>query len=282
MGAVNMNLREIHSIGEQTREWIVGPTVCPALKTHRINLTGLSDAACGFRFVRPSIPMSQALVCFSGRGEALLDGAFTEMTEGMAYLTPPNVLHAYQGVKGSRWGLGWVIYTEPGGGVKPMIAAREPQLVRVDPRPLHSAIAGLYQESVGGAESAMMYHWVELIHLLVTRMSQPWRSDDRLWRVWESVDADLARPWTLRELARRACISGEHLRRLTQKQLGRSPLEHVTYLRMRKAAALLASTPQKVETIAWAVGYQNAFAFSTAFRRCLGLSPAAYRLAGPR
>jgi hypothetical protein len=133
-----------------------------------------------------------------------------------------------------------------------MIAAREPQLMRVDPRPLRSAITGLYQETVGGAESAMMYHWVELIHLLVTRMAQPWRSDDRLWRVWEAVDADLARPWALRDLAKLACVSGEHLRRLTQKQFGRSPLEQVTYLRMRKAAALLSSTPQKIETIGWA------------------------------
>jgi AraC-like DNA-binding protein len=280
MGVVNMNLRQTHSIGERTREWIVAPAACPALKHHRIQLAGLSDAAYGFRFVRPQIAMSQALVCFSGRGMALLDGAWAEIREGMAYLTPPNVLHAYHAVKETRWGVCWVIYGEPGGGVKPMIAAHEPQLMRVDPRPLRSAITGLYQETVGGAESAMMYHWVELIHLLVTRMAQPWRSDDRLWRVWEAVDADLARPWTLKELAKLACLSGEHLRRLTQKQFGRSPLEQVTYLRMRKAAALLSSTPQKIETIGWAVGYQNAFAFSTAFKRCMGLSPAAYRLAG--
>ena len=125
-----------------------------------------------------------------------------------------------------------------------------------------------------------MNHWVELIEMLIGRVLQPYRSDDRLWHLWAEVDADVARPWTLEDLGRVACLSGEHLRRLTRKQFGRSPMEHVTWLRMRKAAALLASTPHKIETIGRAVGYENPFAFSTAFKRCTGKSPSEYRQSG--
>ena len=43
-------------------------------------------------------------------------------------------------------------------------------------------------------------------------------------------------------------------------------MHHVTYLRMRRAAELLATTEDKIETIAGAVGYQNPFVFSTTFK----------------
>jgi AraC-like DNA-binding protein len=46
---------------------------------------------------------------------------------------------------------------------------------------------------------------------------------------------------------------------------------------MRRAEAMLRSTPNKLFTIARAVGYDNVFAFSTAFRRWKGLPPNACR-----
>jgi len=274
-----MELRETHSIGARTREWIIHPRDCPPLATHRISLAGFSEARYGFRFVRPSPNMSQVLVCYSGHGRALVDGVWQTCATGQAYLTPPHTLHAYEALPNTDWGVCWVTYAEPG-DVKPVVDATHPVLVSLDPRPLRGAVEGLYLESVGTVEQRVMNHWVELIQMLIGRVLQPYRSDDRLWHLWAEVDADVARPWTLEDLGRVACLSGEHLRRLTRQQFGRSPMEHVTWLRMRKAAALLASTPHKVETIGRAVGYENPFAFSTAFKRCTGKSPSEYRQTG--
>ena len=88
---------------------------------------------------------------------------------------------------------------------------------------------------------------------------------------------NLAHPWTLAQLADSAAMSAEHLRRLCRRQTGRGPMHQVTFLRMRRAATLLESTRHKVRAIARTVGYDNPFAFSTAFKRHLGASPAAYR-----
>lgn len=252
---------------------------CPALRTHRMVVAGYSEAQQGFQFVRYKPGMSQLLVCHAGRGRVLLDGVWQPCVEGQAYLTPPQVLHAYEAVAKQPWGVSWVIYEEPG-DIRPVVDAPGPTRVNVDPRPLRGAIEGLYLESVGSADPRVLLHWVELIQLFVGRILQPYRTDDRLWRLWARVDADPARPWTLEELARQACLSAEHLRRLTRKQTGRSPMEQVTWFRMRKAAALLASTPHKVEAIGRAVGYENPFAFSTAFKRFLGRSPSSYRQTG--
>ena len=78
-------------------------------------------------------------------------------------------------------------------------------------------------------------------------------------------------------LAKEAGYSNEHLRRLCRKQLGRSPMHQVTYLRMRRAAELLASTDQTIESISQEIGYQNPFVFSNAFTKWIGWRPSEYR-----
>lgn len=80
----------------------------------------------------------------------------------------------------------------------------------------------------------------------------------------------------LERLARLAHMSTEHLRRLCHRQLGRSPMHHVIFLRMRRAAELLSTTNDKVETIANAVGYQNPFVFSNTFKKWTGWRPSEF------
>ncbi|MCB1227914.1 MAG: helix-turn-helix transcriptional regulator, partial [Verrucomicrobiales bacterium] len=87
-------------------------------------------------------------------------------------------------------------------------------------------------------------------------------------------------PWTLEELAAICHCSPEHLRRLCQRELGRSPMQHLTCLRMEKARTLLESTDDKLEVVAESVGYANGAIFSRVFRRWVGLAPGEYRGAG--
>lgn len=268
-----MDLREIHSVGADTRERMVGPQACPALARHDIRLAGISDAQIGFQFVRLKPDIAQLLVCVAGRGEVWLDGRWHACDPGEAYVTPAFAAHAYRALKESSWRVGWVMY-----GVRATaISGPKPLLVKCDPQPLATVIEGLYRESVGAANPAVMDQWAELVQAYALRAIGTASLDAWLWRLWEAVDADLAAPWTLSELARRTGLSGEHLRRICRQRLGRSPMRHVTYLRVRRAAALLTSQPSSVEEVARQVGYQNAFAFSTAFKRVMRLSPSVYR-----
>jgi AraC-like DNA-binding protein len=125
---------------------------------------------------------------------------------------------------------------------------------------------------------AALHHWVELIQTYVLRFAQPWRMDERLSLLWERVAERLHEEWTLGNLAKAAHMSEEHLRRLCTQQLGRSPMRQVTYLRMRRAAELLATTNEKIESIAGEVGYQNPFVFSTTFKKWIGWRPSEHRV----
>ena len=103
------------------------------------------------------------------------------------------------------------------------------------------------------------------------------RSDERLRRLWEKVARNLAEDWSVATLAHEAHVSEEHFRRLCWKELGRSPMAHLTSLRVQTAKALLASTGDKQEYIAALVGYHSPIAFSRAFKRWVGCHPSEYR-----
>jgi transcriptional regulator GlxA family with amidase domain len=61
--------------------------------------------------------------------------------------------------------------------------------------------------------------------------------------------------------------------------LGRSPIRYLTEWRMHVAKELLATTTLAVSAVARRVGYDSEEAFSRAFKRALGRSPAHWRAA---
>jgi AraC-like DNA-binding protein len=152
-----------------------------------------------------------------------------------------------------------------------------PWISRFDPLPLHSAILGLMYECNGPGQPTLIQEWADLIHAYVLRFAQPSDQPDQLRLLWERVAANLADAWSLARLAREAGYSNEHLRRLCRRQLGRSPMHQVTYLRMRRATELLAASELTIEAIAYEVGYHNPFVFSNAFTKWIGWRPSEYR-----
>jgi transcriptional regulator GlxA family with amidase domain len=123
-----------------------------------------------------------------------------------------------------------------------------------------------------------MQLWAQLIHSYAQRILSGQAGNElRLQHIWDAVNADIAYPWSNAILAERAGTSPEHLRRLCQQHLGCSPMKHVTMLRMRHAATLLAHDAYNVEAVARRVGYDNPYAFSTAFKRSMGVPPSLYR-----
>jgi AraC-like DNA-binding protein len=150
-------------------------------------------------------------------------------------------------------------------------------MARFDPSPLHSAVLGLIHESSGPCQPTLVQHWTDLIHAYVLRFARPTDQPDQLRLLWERVSSHLDDEWTLSRLAREAGYSNEHLRRLCRRQLGRSPMHQVIYLRMRRAAELLATTEQTIESISRQIGYHNPFVFSNAFTKWIGWRPSEYR-----
>jgi AraC-like DNA-binding protein len=259
-----------------TREWLRDAPVCQALALHRIAHVGVADAAMPYRIVRMKQSGTYFMACFEGKGRMLVDGRWHAFGAGMACLLPPHMLNAFECVKGRPWRFAWVRY-EAVPETRPISRASSPVIAKYHAEPLRYAVLGLHAETTGGAAPAALHHWVELIQQCVLRFAHPWDMDQRLAAMLERVAKHPGKPWTLEQMALDCHLSKEHLRRLCLKQLGRSPMRQLTHLRMRLAADLLAQTEEKIETISRRCGYQNAFVFSTTFKRWIGWRPSEHR-----
>lgn len=269
-------LAETHVVGPQTREFRTSAGDCPALGLHHIAHVGVADAVAPYEMVRLDLSGTYLLSCSGGRGRILLDGRWQLFREGWACLAPPHALLAFHAEPGAHWHFTWVRYQQPP-DQKPIMSSSSPALAKFDPEPLRHAVLGLYHELQTSPAPATVTHWVDIIHTYVLRFARPWQTDDRLGHLWEYVAARLGEPWSLDRLARHCHLSSEHLRRLCRRELGRSPMHHIIFLRMQLAARLLATTDDKIETIATDVGYENPFVFSTTFKKWVGWRPSEYR-----
>lgn len=277
---INPNLREKHIIGVGTRERMVSAQICSSLGRRGIYLAGISHADSSFFFSRQAPISCQILVCLSGKGLLLSGGEWLRCEPGMAYLTPIGKPHAYRAApEGGVWEIAWVLYAGAAGDRSdPLSHLEMPLVTEVNPEPLADVIRGLYDEAMNGAgDQGILEEWASLLDAQARRIAQPSGMDSRLRRLWATVAADPAHVWTIDTLAKKAAMSGEQLRRLCWRDLRRSPMRQVAFLRMRHAASLLASDFYTIGTIAEKVGYENAFAFSTAFKRVMAISPSAYR-----
>lgn len=85
----------------------------------------------------------------------------------------------------------------------------------------------------------------------------------------------------LRDLVNAAGCSRSVLVERFRHSLGRSPMQHVEWRRLRLAADYLQHSQASVTSVANAVGFRSPQYFATRFRRQFGCSPRDYRGSGP-
>jgi len=84
-------------------------------------------------------------------------------------------------------------------------------------------------------------------------------------------------PWTLAELSKSIATSRTVLTERFTKLVGVPPMQYLKRWRLQLAAEQLSGGSAKVSTVASRVGYESEAAFSRAFKKETGLSPANWR-----
>jgi AraC-like DNA-binding protein len=101
--------------------------------------------------------------------------------------------------------------------------------------------------------------------------------DEQVGRVLENLHQRPAHPWTLEDLAKEVGMSRSMVAERFAHFVGVPPIQYLTQWRMQLAASLLSSTQYTIAEIAEKVGYGSEAALSHAFKRWVGVAPAAYR-----
>ena len=266
-------LRETFSPGPFTKERFVHCGQSSSLALARIEAVGLVSPGPGFEFIRLKTPLPIVHATLHGQGEVWVGDQWMPVVQGQVYLMPAGRTTGYRLGKSESWRACWLIGQEPS-----LIESDVPMIRSAPVHTLESAIQGLISEFNGECISDLMAIWIELVKSYALRIAGPSQFPERrLENVWEHVLANLSFNWQLKDLARIAFLSEESVRRICRQQTGRTPMEHVTHLRMKSAASLLHMYPYSIDRIATMVGFSNAFSFSVAFKRWCGLPPSQYR-----
>jgi AraC family transcriptional regulator, regulatory protein of adaptative response / methylphosphotriester-DNA alkyltransferase methyltransferase len=91
------------------------------------------------------------------------------------------------------------------------------------------------------------------------------------------VEREYASALALDDVARRVAASRRQLQRAYAEIGGTTFREHLTRVRMERAAELLAARSPTVREVAHRVGYRQPAQFAKAFRRHHGVAPSDYR-----
>jgi AraC-like DNA-binding protein len=101
-------------------------------------------------------------------------------------------------------------------------------------------------------------------------------ADARLAPAIRQIHDDVARPWTVTQLARAAALSRSAFFDRFTRTMGITPMQYLLTWRMALAKDLLRQQDVSLIEVAQSVGYSSASTFSTAFKRHEGQPPSRY------
>jgi AraC-like DNA-binding protein len=287
MGETNKSIRETIIIDDKCQEHFL-PLSSPRLnflREHGVSFSGISVLRGKYEIRRRTNNAHLIHYTLAGSGWLLTDCKKTVLKPGQVWISPEGTAQEY-GLKGKSWEILWFDLKDqsPWSVIKDFgTCIRESVLGR---RFKHILDSTLWENQTSGlhanriiqllSESILLYLERELDiqydstnHTLVSK----------LHLLFSKVRAQVQYPWSVEKLADESelFISPEHFGRLCVQHLGVSPMRMVGQLRMEKARELLRSTSIPIKNVAEQVGYQNYFAFLTAFKRCNGKSPRQFR-----
>ena len=217
-------------------------------------------------------------LCLAGSAMVLGKRGWHELQKGQAYVCPP--------------GKSWKWRFEDGDAPWRVLFVR---LLAKSDLPLHYperdayvveqcrrddlawAFRRLSRESSSQARPTVLHHLGALIHFHCREIIGRENLEGGLGDLWSEVLNDLSFPWTVNKLAKRCGMGREALRQRCVAETGRSPMKHLSHLRMQHACHLLLDMALTLDEVAEALGYATQFSFSKAFLAHTGIRPSAYR-----
>lgn len=228
--------------------------------------------------------------CRAGDMEIVTEGAAHTAVAGDVVVLLPGRSHQYEPSTAAPWEWWWL---HVGGsaagslavrlrglagpvrrlGADPVITARFAELVTASSAAEVTADPAeqLFLDATAHALLATMIRAVETRDAEITGFGRT------LVPVTTWILDHLDTPFSLAELAAVSGWSPAQLSRITQRDLGMSPIYYATALRMRQASRLLRDSDLSVAAVAGMVGFDDPLHFSRRFRQVVGVSPRAYR-----
>ncbi len=102
-------------------------------------------------------------------------------------------------------------------------------------------------------------------------------TENSLRPVYDYINKNFQKKLSLKFLANINCCSVQTLINRFKKQIGKTPIEYINELRIKKAKKLLIDTDFSIGQISELCGFENIYYFSNVFKKETGISPLKFR-----
>jgi AraC-like DNA-binding protein len=99
----------------------------------------------------------------------------------------------------------------------------------------------------------------------------------RISQLWLRVADDLARTWTVEQLSAEVNLSERHFYRKVREIYNENPNQILRRMRIERAKEFIRANEHSLKEITSNVGYQDYFAFLSAFKRYTGMTTTEYQ-----
>lgn len=101
--------------------------------------------------------------------------------------------------------------------------------------------------------------------------------DDPIKQAQEYIENNVTEKISVEELSSKYAIGRRHFERRFKKATNNTPVEYIQRVKIEAAKKQLETLPKNINEVMWDVGYTDAKAFRTVFKKITGLSPIDYR-----
>ncbi|NOH81722.1 helix-turn-helix transcriptional regulator [Vibrio sp. RE86] len=272
---------ERYSISENTHQEFIDHGRVLALDERGIVQCGIATCRDFFSVYRKNQKKHMLLYTVRGQGWLESGACRYQLEPGSLISVPAGIENAF-GMEDETWQIAWVFLSTDMHWemMSTEICYQYTPVAEV----MYSCIQTLLRSinlpiNFGGAIGGHCVAQLELM-LRVPHSEGVCKNQLRLQRVFDLAQRQLHKEWTVEQLADLYPCSEPHFHRVVQQFYGRSPISHLTRMRMEYAARLLRSTEWPIQHIGEIVGYPNSANFSTRFKAWAEMTPRQFRNKG--
>ena len=224
------------------------------------------------------------IVTAEGEGELTYRGRTMRVREGQGFLIDCRQEHFYRSAQGKNWGYDLVhMNGAPMDSLFRLLEGREQFLFDIAPEdPVRDILSELFRlGSMVSLGAQLKTHllltelWAELLSSIEGMKSEA--LPEQMQRVCDYIQLHSREELSLERLSREIGMSKYELCRKFKKNMGQTPGEYITGVRIMNAKKLLVGTDLPIEVIAEETGFSYPNYFYKVFKEKEGMTPRQFR-----
>lgn len=220
-----------------------------------------------------------------GSGTLYLGDTSYPVSGSQAFIVPPNTVCFYEADDKHPWNYIWIHFNGKKASellFKAGISADAPVFTPSEPSSeLRSCMEQLLLHNDQEYECiGNLYRLFQLLIRTSSHTPEPEETDKSLTYIREVIKfitKKYSEPIKVQQIADFCGLERSYLSKMFRRATNYTPQEYLIFFRMKKAKQLLRDPKLPIQHVAYAVGYNDPFAFSKIFKKEVGMSPTQYR-----